>query len=246
MAPLLHPLAFFQLLVQLNLPLEPHDKLLLLGLLLLELQRNQVVGLLGPEVSLVILLFDQILDFLFLPVFLNLDGQLPEVVEIVLPLHLLVVKRDNVLLLLLPVELLALEFAHLSDLFALLLEPLMGLLVDRLDVLHEALPLGLGMVVNLEWTLRSEEVRVGVLVVLVRNVLSIEGQPDQLSGSVPGEILSLVEVKGFPLADVRGMGPLAVGNFSVVHVRRSILADRFHVSLLLSLPLKVLKQIICI
>jgi len=90
------------------------------------------------------------------------------------------VRGDHVLLLLLPAELVLLELTHLLQLVALAEEPVVGLLVGVLQVLHVLLPLHLSVVVHLEWALGTQEIRVCLVVVLVADLVALQGQPDDV------------------------------------------------------------------
>lgn len=121
--------------------------------------------------------------FLELPlvfVALDLGCQDIHVFDVVLLPQLLVVERQDVLLLLLPVELLPLELTSLLQLLALLLEAVVCLLVDFLDYTNIFLAFSVSMVVHLEGPLRPEEIRVGTVMVLSRDLLSIEGCSNDL------------------------------------------------------------------
>jgi len=91
--------------------------------------------------SLVELLVNQTLDLLLLSVLFNLLGQLRQVVQVVLSLHFHVMRSDDVLLLLLPVEFFSFKVSNLLYFLALLLKPDVSLVVDCLNILHEILAL---------------------------------------------------------------------------------------------------------
>lgn len=52
----------------------------------------------------------------------------------------------------------------------------MGQVVDLLNVMHVLLSLVLGVIVDLEWSLRSHEVRVGLRMIIGGNLLPIKRQ----------------------------------------------------------------------
>jgi hypothetical protein len=79
---------------------------------------------------------------------------------------------DDVLLFLLPSELFSFEVADVFHFFTFLFETLVCLLIDFLEVLNVLLALSLRMVINLKWPLRPHEVRIGIMVVRVRDLFS--------------------------------------------------------------------------
>ena len=83
---------------------------------------------------------------------------------------------DHVLLLFLPVELLTLEFTRILNLLALLLEPLMGKVINFLDIVDVLFAFMLSMVINLERSLGSHEVRISLRVVVSRYLFPVQCQ----------------------------------------------------------------------
>lgn len=140
------------------------------------LQVEHLICLLRPEVWLVVQLLDVVRMRLAIAIRLDLFGQELHILHIVLLFQLCFVHCDQILLLLLPVELLTLEFPRVLDLLALLLEALVRQVVDLLDVVYVLLSFVLGVVVDLERTLRPHEVWVSLRVVVGRDLLAIEGQ----------------------------------------------------------------------
>lgn len=114
---------------------------------------------------LVVLFLDLIMNLFLFSVILYLFGEESQVLQVVLFPELLLVNCNYILLLLLPSELFSLEFPRFFYLLALGLESLVGKVVGFLQVLNVLLTLQLGMVVDLEWSLRPHEVRVGLRVV---------------------------------------------------------------------------------
>lgn len=88
--------------------------------------------------------------------------------------------RNDVLFLLGPSKLFSFKFSYFLYLIAFFLEPVVGLLIDFLKVLHVLLPLRLCVVVYFEGPLRPQEVWVRVVVVVSRYLLSIQSQSNQL------------------------------------------------------------------
>lgn len=86
---------------------------------------------------------------------------------------------NDVLFLLLPTELLSFEVPDVFDLLALLPESLMSLVINLLQILDVLLALGLSMVIHLEGSLGSHEVRVRIMVVSPRDLLTRKGKSDQ-------------------------------------------------------------------
>ena len=56
----------------------------------------------------------------------------------------------------------------------------MGLSVDFLEIRDELLALRFGMVINFEGALRSQEIWIGIIVVISRNLLSVKSKTDNL------------------------------------------------------------------
>ena len=104
---------------------------------------------------------------------MDLLGEDSEIFHIILLLELCLVHRYQVLLLLLPVELLALEPARVLDLLALVLETRVSKIVYLLDVVNILLTLMLCVIIYFEWALRSHEVWVCLGVIIGRYLLSI-------------------------------------------------------------------------
>lgn len=140
----------------------------------------QLVGLLGSEVGLIVLLVNELLDLFLLLVVLNLASQINQVVEVVLSAHFQVLQRKNVLLFLLPIEFLPLKFSDLLYLFAFFLKSLLRLVVDCLQVLHKILSFVDRMVVHSEWPLRPQESRVSIAVVLLRNCFAVQRHANEV------------------------------------------------------------------
>ena len=160
--------------------------------------------------SLVKLLVNKPLNLLFLAVLFDLPGQLRQIVEVVLPLHFQIVRGDDILLFLLPVKLLSLKITDFLYFFALLFKPLVGLLIDCLDILHEVLALSLGVVVHLKRPLGPKEIGVGVVVILVGDVLAVQGKANQIVHLERRRPLIIVHQAGNTLA-VGSLGSLALG-----------------------------------
>ena len=89
-------------------------------------------------------------------------GKESQILHIVLLLKFGLVNSDHVLLLFLPVELFTLKFTRILDLLAFLLESLVSKIINFLDIVNVLFALMLCMVVNLERSLRSHEVWVGL------------------------------------------------------------------------------------
>lgn len=124
-----------------------------------------LVGLLRTKVRLEVLTLHLLLQVLAVTIILYLLCKVAEILQIVLPLQLLLVRSDQVFLVLLPAKLLSFEFTRLLDLLAFFLEASMRLLVRIVQVLHELLALACGMVIDFERSLRAHEIRVGLGVV---------------------------------------------------------------------------------
>ena len=75
--------------------------------------------------------------------------------------------RNDVLFLLLPAKLLTLKVSNVLYLFAFFLETKVCLIIDLLEVGDILLSLGLSMVIYFERSLRSKEIRIGVVVIAV-------------------------------------------------------------------------------
>lgn len=91
-----------------------------------------LVGLLWPEVWLVVLFFDLVVHILSVTVILNLLCQEAQVSNIVFLFELLVMFSNNILLLFLPSKLFPLEVSNLLNFFTFLYKTVMSLFVDLL------------------------------------------------------------------------------------------------------------------
>ena len=117
--------------------------------------------------GLVVLLINLPDHFFAVTIFLDLLSQLGEVRNVVFLFQLVIVLGDDVLLLLLPAELLTLKVSNVFYLFAFFLEAQISLVIDFLKVRDILLSLSLSMVINFERSLRSKEIRIGVIVIAV-------------------------------------------------------------------------------
>jgi hypothetical protein len=113
-----------------------------------------------------------------LTVVLNLVGEVAEVVEVVLLSHFEVVVGYNVLLFLLPVELLAFELPVFLYFFTLRLESLLCLLGDLSHVVCKYLSFVLMVVVNFERTLGTH--KVGVKRLVIAYMFALKGKTNQV------------------------------------------------------------------
>lgn len=82
----------------------------------------------------------------------------------------------QIFFLLLPVELLPFKISHLLDFITLLLESHMSLIISFLQILNELLAFSTGMVVDLEGTLGPQEIRIGIIMIILTYLLPLEGQ----------------------------------------------------------------------
>ena len=104
---------------------------------------------------LVVPLLNGSLLFILVLILFYLGGQQSQVLEIILLYQVLVVLGDQILLLLLPLELILFIVSNFFDELALLKESLVGLVVCFLQILHVLLPLRVGVVIDGERPLRS-------------------------------------------------------------------------------------------
>ena len=87
---------------------------------------------------------------------------------------------DNILFSLLPSELFPFKLAKVLGFFAFFFKSVVGLSIDFLEILNELLSLRFSMIVNFEWALRSQEIWIGVIVVVSGYLLSIERETKNL------------------------------------------------------------------
>jgi hypothetical protein len=85
---------------------------------------------------------------------------------------------DDILLFLLPIELLSFKLSHLLDLFTLVSKSSVGLIIDSLQIWNVTLTFCLGVIVNFKRSLTSEEVRISLWMKLIWNLFSIKGTSD--------------------------------------------------------------------
>lgn len=115
----------------------------------------------------------------------------------------------QILLLFLPVKLFTLEFARILYFLTFLLKSLMSKIVDFLDVMNILFSFMLRVIVNLERTLRSHEVRVCLRMVICGYLLPIERQPyycSHIIRSVMHSILNkFIQSLVFSIKVVRGL-----------------------------------------
>ena len=115
-----------------------------------------------------------LLNLPLLSILLNLLSESIFVCNIILLFQQLIMLGDDVLLFLLPSELFSFEIANIFDFFAFLFETLVCLLIDFLEVLNVLLALSLCMIINLKWSLGSQEVRICIMVICTRDLFSTE------------------------------------------------------------------------
>lgn len=87
---------------------------------------------------------------------------------------------DNILFSLLPSELFPFKLAKVLSFFAFFFKSVVGLSIDFLEILDELLSLRFGVIVDFERALRSQEIWVGVIVVVSGYLLSIKSKTDNL------------------------------------------------------------------
>ena len=160
--------------------------------LLLEVEL--LLGLLRPEVRLMKSFVLLSLNKPSLSILYHLQLNFLLVRYVILLFEHLVMAGDNVLLFLLPAELLSFKVANVFHFIALLLESLVRLVVNFLQVLNILLALGLRMVVYFERALRSHEVGVCIVVVSARDFLAAQSQADQLVNALCVILLFCVNV----------------------------------------------------
>ena len=85
---------------------------------------------------------------------------------------------DDVLLFLLPIELLSFKLSYFLDLFTLVSESSVSLIIDSLQIWNVTLTFCLGVIVNFKRSLTSEEVRISLWMELIWNLFSIKGTSD--------------------------------------------------------------------
>jgi len=107
-------------------------------------------------------------------VYLNLLGEEAHILQIIDLFKLVVMFSDHILLSLLPGELIFFKFPHVLQLFAFLLETVMSLLIYFLEVTNKLLSLSLGVIIDFEWALGSQEVRVGIVMIVAAYLLSVK------------------------------------------------------------------------
>ena len=118
------------------------------------------------------------LELLLLTIVFNLVCQKTEVVHVVLLFHVKVVIFDDVLLFLLPVELLFFQFSLLFQLVAFCFEPCLCLIGDFAYVVSVSFAFVRKVVVDFEGPLRSHEARVCVLERM--NLFALKGKTDHV------------------------------------------------------------------
>jgi hypothetical protein len=123
---------------------------------------------------LIILPIDLFLEGLALTVVFHLGGDKFEILNVIFPSELQVVRCNHVGLVLLPAELLAFVFTVLLDAFALSLEAIVSQLVGLRLICHELSTLAVGVVKDFEWSLGAHEVRVGGGVVTGTDLLTVQ------------------------------------------------------------------------
>lgn len=119
-----------------------------------------------------------ILHVLSISISLHLFGQVLLILIVFNLVELMGVLSNHVLLSLLPGELLSFKLAHLLDVSALFLETIVGQAVGLVGLASACVTLRLGMIINSERSLGSEEVRVGVVVEVTANLFPVEGESD--------------------------------------------------------------------
>lgn len=174
---------FLNILLDRHLLVEVFQQVLFLLLLRQNFLDDLLVCLLRAKVSLVELSIEKLLKPLLLSVILYLSCKLLQVLDVVLHSHLLVVSCDNVLLLLAPIELFSLVLSYLLNSVDLLVESIVSRFLDLISIVDVLRSFALSMVVHLEWSMRPEETRVKVGLILVRNVLSLQCKTNQLFGT---------------------------------------------------------------
>ena len=92
--------------------------------------------------------------------------------------HFIVMVSNNVLFSLLPSKLIFLKYPSFFEFVTLFLKPRLSLLVAFLNVFDVVGPFSMRMIINSKRPLRSHEIRIRFLMVLCRNILSLEGQSD--------------------------------------------------------------------
>jgi len=85
---------------------------------------------------------------------------------------------DDILLFLLPIELLSFKLSYFLDLFTLVSESSVGLIIDSLQIWDVTLTFCLGMIVNFKRSLTSEKVRISLWMELIWNLFSVKGTSD--------------------------------------------------------------------
>ena len=85
---------------------------------------------------------------------------------------------DDILLFLLPIELLSFKLSYFLDLFTLVSESSVSLIIDSLQIWNVTLTFCLGVIVNFKRSLTSEEVRISLWMELIWNLFSIKGTSD--------------------------------------------------------------------
>lgn len=138
----------------------------LLRLVSFVLNVKHFVRLLWAKMRLVVEALDLVGVRFPIPVTLNLRGQEFQIVHVVLFLQFSLMNSYQILLLFLPVKLLALEFARILNFLAFFLESLMRQIVDLLNIVDVLLALMLRVIIDLERTLRSHEIRIGLRMVV--------------------------------------------------------------------------------
>lgn len=161
-----------------------HSHSFLLEFLPKSLCHHHGLGLLRPEVRLVVLLLVHLSLLSLFSESFDLLSELGQVHGVVLDLEFVFVLRYNILLFLLPVELLLFELPHFLELLALKVESLLSLQISLGEVLHELLPLGLCVVVNFKRPVRSHELRIGPVVVVFADAFSLQRKPNEVADFV--------------------------------------------------------------
>ena len=135
--------------------------------------------------------------------------------------HVGIMVSDDILLFLLPIELLSFKLSYFLDLFTLVSESSVSLIIDSLQIWNVTLTFCLGVIVNFKWTLASEEIWVGLWMEIIWYLFSIQS-PSNYIGNL-GLIIFIVWTSLCSIHSLRiSLSSLALGSASgltLCHVR---------------------------
>jgi len=116
------------------------------------------------------------------------------VLQVVLLDEVGVVFSNNILLFLLPLKLLLLKLPYIAYVLALFYEAFVSLSVGFVQVLNILLAFDMGVIINFERPLRSEEVRIGLIVIGLADLVPLKGKSDDIFNLVLLAFVTLCKI----------------------------------------------------